>query len=329
MKNYETVKSILEKIKSYQRIIIFRHYRPDGDAVGSTKGLQRILQLSFPEKEIYLQNSDFCDYMAFLGKEDEPIDESLYESALGIVVDTGTADRASNKKFSLCREIIKIDHHIDIKPYGDISWVEEERSSSCEMIAKFYETFRDELVLDKEGATYIYTGMVTDSGRFRYRSVSGDTLRLAGMLLDFGIDTDRLYANLYLDEYNALKFKAYVYNNMKMTDNGVVYIYVDRRMQKRFGLTSEQASNVISSLDSIRGSLIWLAFIDGKKGDDTIRVRLRSRFVTVNTLAEKYSGGGHDCAAGATVHSKKEMKALIAEADERLAKYKSENEGWL
>ena len=197
------------------------------------------------------------------------------------------------------------------------------------MIAKFYEAFRDELVLDKEGATYIYTGMVTDSGRFRYRSVSGDTLRLAGMLLDFGIDTDRLYANLYLDEYNALKFKAYVYNNMKMTDNGVVYIYVDRRMQKRFGLTSEQASNVISSLDSIRGSLIWLAFIDGKKGDDTIRVRLRSRFVTVNTLAEKYSGGGHDCAAGATVHSKKEMKALIAEADARLAKYKSENEGWL
>ena len=329
MKNYETMKSILEKIKSYQRIIIFRHYRPDGDAVGSTKGLQRILQLSFPEKEIYLQNSDYCDYMAFLGKEDEPIDESLYENALGIVVDTGTADRASNKKFSLCREIIKIDHHIDIKPYGDISWVEEERSSSCEMIAKFYETFRDELVLDKEGATYIYTGMVTDSGRFRYRSVSGDTLRLAGMLLDFGIDTDRLYANLYLDEYNALKFKAYVYNNMKMTDNGVVYIYVDKRMQKRFGLTSEQASNVISSLDSIRGSLIWLAFIDGKKGDDAIRVRLRSRFVTVNTLAEKYSGGGHDCAAGATVHSKKEMKALIAEADERLAKYKSENEGWL
>ena len=329
MKNYETMKSILEKIKSYQRIIIFRHYRPDGDAVGSTKGLQRMLQLSFPEKEIYLQNSDYCDYMAFLGKEDEPIDESLYESALGIVVDTGTADRASNKKFSLCKEIIKIDHHIDIKPYGDISWVEEERSSSCEMIAKFYEAFRDELVLDKEGATYIYTGMVTDSGRFRYRSVSGDTLRLAGMLLDFGIDTDRLYANLYLDEYNALKFKAYVYNNMKMTDNGVVYIYVDRRMQKRFGLTSEQASNVISSLDSIRGSLIWLAFIDGKKGDDAIRVRLRSRFVTVNTLAEKYSGGGHDCAAGATVHSKKEMKALIAEADERLAKYKSENEGWL
>ena len=329
MKNIEVMRAILEKIKEYDRIIIFRHLRPDGDAVGSTKGLQAILKLTFPEKEIYLQNSDYCDYMKFLGPEDEPIADELYADALGIVVDTGTLDRISNKKYELCRELVKIDHHIDIKPYGDISWVEEERSSSCEMIAKFYDTFKDELKISAEAARYIYTGMVTDSGRFRYRSVSGDTLRLAGMLLDFGIDTDRLYANLYLDEYNALKFRAYVYNNMKMTDNGVVYIYVDRRMQKRFGLTSEQASNVISSLDSIRGSLIWLAFIDGKKGDDAIRVRLRSRFVTVNTLAEKYSGGGHDCAAGATVHSRKEMKALIAEADARLAKYKSENEGWI
>lgn len=329
MKNYELMRSILEKIKEYQRIIIFRHYRPDGDAVGSTKGLQRMLKLSFPEKEIYLQNCDFCDYMAFLGKEDDPIEESLYADALGIVVDTGTADRASNKKFSLCREIIKIDHHIDIKPYGDISWVEEERSSSCEMIAKLYDSFRDELKLDKEGATYIYAGMVTDSGRFRYRSVSGETMRLAGLMLDLGVDTDTLYANLYLDEYSALKFKAYVYKHMRMTENGVVYIRVDAKMKKRFGLTNEQASNVISSLDSIRGSLIWLAFIDGDKGDSTVRVRLRSRFVTVNQLAERYNGGGHDCAAGATVHSTKEVKALIAEADALLAKYKSENEGWL
>ena len=171
--------------------------------------------------------------------------------------------------------------------------------------------------------------MVTDSGRFRYRSVSGETLRLAGMLLDQGIDTDNLYANLYLDEYKALKFKAYVYTHMKMTENGVVYIFVDRKMQKKFGLTSEQASNAVSALDSIRGSLIWLAFIAGKKGDDAIRVRLRSRFVTVNQIAENYNGGGHDCASGATVHSKKEMAALIADADRTLGEYKKNNEGWL
>jgi phosphoesterase RecJ-like protein len=147
------------------------------------------------------------------------------------------------------------------------------------------------------------------------------------MLLDKGVDTDTLYAHLYMKGFNEFKFQSYVYKKMKTTENGVAYLYVDRAMQKKFSLTSEQASASISYLDSIKGSLIWLAFIEGADGD--IRVRLRSRFVTVNTLAEKYGGGGHDCACGATVHSKKEAKALISEADELLKNYKSNNEGWL
>ena len=80
-------------------------------------------------------------------------------------------------------------------------------------------------------------------------------------------------------------------------------------------------------MDSIKDSLIWIAFIESDAG--SIRVRLRSRFVTINEVAEKYNGGGHDCASGATVHSRKEMKALIADADARLADYKENNEGWL
>ncbi|MBO7304637.1 MAG: bifunctional oligoribonuclease/PAP phosphatase NrnA [Clostridia bacterium] len=318
---------IFDKIKEYDRIIIFRHFRPDGDAIGSTKGLQRILKLTYPEKEIYIQNCDSSDYLAFLGGEDEPIADELYADALAIVIDTGDTKRVSNQKFSLCREVAVIDHHIQTSPYGDYRWVIEEKSSSCEMIAEFYDAFRDELKIDTEAATYIYTGMVTDSGRFRFRSVSGETLRLAGVMLDLGVDTDRLYAELYLEEYDYLKFKAYVYENMKMTENGVAYIYVDRAMQERFSLTQEKASAVVSCLDSIRGSIIWLAFIDNDDG--TTRVRLRSRFVTVNELAERYHGGGHDCAAGATVYSPDEMAALLSEADALIKEYKENNEGWL
>ena len=67
----ENMKIILDKIKEYKKILIFRHFRPDGDAVGSTKGLARILKLTYPDKEIYLQNADFSNYLAFLGGEDE------------------------------------------------------------------------------------------------------------------------------------------------------------------------------------------------------------------------------------------------------------------
>ena len=175
--NIENMKRILDKIKEYDRIIIFRHKRPDGDAVGSTKGLREILRLSYPEKEILLLNADYSDYVAFLGDEDAPVADEYYATALGIVIDTATSDRISNPKYALCHEVVRIDHHIDNNPYTEISWVEEHKSSACEMIAEFYYTFRDELKISREAATYIYTGMVTDSGRFRFRSVSGDTMR--------------------------------------------------------------------------------------------------------------------------------------------------------
>ena len=325
--NVEKMRVVLDKIKEYDKIIIFRHKRPDGDAVGSTKGLREILRLTFPEKEISLINNDYSDYVGFLGGEDGQMPDEYYADALGIVIDTATLDRISNPKFALCKELVKIDHHIEKEPYGDCSYVEEERSSACEIIAAFYDAFKDELKINKDAATYIYAGMVTDSGRFRFRSVSGDTLRLAGMLLDLGVDTDTLYANLYMRDFHTLKFQSYVYNKMKITENGVAHLYVDRAMQKKFGLTSEEASASVSYMESIRNSLIWIAFIENKDG--SIRVRLRSRFVTVNEIAENYHGGGHACASGATVYSKKEMKALIKDCDARLKEFKENNEGWL
>ena len=323
----ENMQRILDKIKQYDKIILFRHFRPDGDAIGSTKGLARILKLTYPEKKIYLQNADYSNYLAFLGKEDELLADEEYADALGIVLDTATQERISNKKFSLCKEIIKIDHHIPVQDYGVCQWVEESRSSLCEMIAYFYDVFKDELKIDKEAATYIYTGMVTDSGRFRFREVSGNTLRLAGLMLDQGVDLDYVYSHLYMRDFKSFKFESYAHRKMKISENGVVTLFVTRGMKKKFKLSNEDASASVSYMEGIKNSLIWIAFI--QMDDGSIRVRLRSRYVTVSELAEKYNGGGHACAAGATVYSKKEMKQLIAEADALLKEYKEKNTGWL
>ena len=323
----ENMQKILDKIKEYDKIFIFRHFRPDGDAVGSTKGLAGILQCTYPDKKIYLQNADFAQYVAFLGKEDELLPDEEYQDALGIVLDTATTERISNQKYALCKEIIKIDHHIPVQSYGDYEWVEEERSSCCEMIAAFYKAFKNELKIDKKAASCIYTGMVTDSGRFRFREVSGETMRLAGLMLDQGIDADKIYAHLYMDDFETLKFEAYVQKKIQRTENGVAYLFVDKKMKKKFHLTNETASASVSYMEKIKGSLIWLAFI--QNDDGSIRVRLRSRFVTVSELAERYHGGGHACASGATVYSKSEMKTLLKEADALLKAYKEKNEGWL
>lgn len=320
--NEDIRRSILDKIKAYDRVIISRHLRPDGDAVGSTMGLMYILRASFPDKEILLDHEDKCEYVSFLNEEDSSVTDEMYADALLIVIDTGTADRISNSRYKLARELIKIDHHVDTMPYGDISWVEDFRSSACEMIVDWWMTFRDELILNKEAALCLYTGMVTDSGRFRFDGTTGATLRCAAELLDVGIDTETLFARLYLEDFEYLKFESYVYDNMKMTEHGVAYIYVDKAMQEKFSLSTEQASNVVSLLNEIKGSIIWLAFIEY---DDMIRVRLRSRFVTVNELAGRYSGGGHPCASGATIHTAGEMEQLLKDADELIADYKEHN----
>ena len=327
--NREVKKQILDKIKEYDRIMLFRHVRNDGDCVGATKGFKRILQLTFPQKEILLIDSDTAKYLEFLGPEDEAVADEMYADALGIVIDTASEARISNKNYSLCKELIKIDHHIPVENYGDIMWVEEERSSACEMIADFYNTFRDELKIDQEGATYLYTGMVTDSGRFKYEGVTGDTLRCAATLLDVGVDTQTLFARLYLEAFEYLKFKAHIYQRMQITENGVAYIFIDKAMQEEFGLSLEQASACVGNLDSIRGCIVWMALIENNDEQQSIRVRLRSRFVHINSLAEKYHGGGHACASGATVYSREEMDALLKDADALVKEYKETHEDWL
>ena len=327
--NEEIKRAIFEKIKAYHRIMLFRHIRMDGDCVGASKGLKELIRATFPDKEVLLVDAQHSDFLAFLGPDEDAVPDETYRDALAIVVDTSEKSRISNPKYALCREIIKIDHHIETDPYGHLNWVEEERSSACEMIADFYASFRNEWVLTKEAASFIFLGMVTDSGRFRFSGVTGETMRLAGLMLDAGIDTETLYANLYLQDYEAMKFKAYVYEHMERTENGVAYIDVTQDMRKQFGLNLEAASSVINYLENIRGCLCWLAFIESDDPQEGIRVRLRSRFMTVNQVAEKHHGGGHACAAGATVYSLEEMVSLIREMDEAAGKYKETHEGWL
>ena len=325
--NTQALTPILDKIKAYDHIILFRHRRPDGDCLGASKGLQRILRLSFPGKVIDLPESDTSDYLAFLGPDDPALPDEAYQNALGIGVDTGDAERISNPKYALCRELIKIDHHPDRDAYAGLSWVEEHSASCCEMIAAFYTHFQQELCMDQRAAALLYTGIVTDSGRFRYPEVNGDTLRYAAALLDAGVDTQRLFAQLYLRDAVSFRFQAYVYEHLQLTENGVAYLRIDAQTQQRFSLSFEDASAAIGYLDSIRGCLCWLAFIDAP--DNTIRVRLRSRFVAINTLAERHHGGGHAFASGATVYSKDEIQSLIAEADALVRDYKAEHSDWL
>ncbi len=324
----ETVKqTILEEIRGHEKIAVYRHRRPDGDAIGAARGLALLLRAGFPEKDIRLVSDDRSDYVAFLGADDPQPEAAFFESALAIIVDAGTKDRISGKGFEQAEKCIKIDHHRDEDPYGDISWVEPERSSAAEMIADLWQSFPEELVMTQEAALCLYTGMVTDTDRFRFPSTGSTTLRLAAALLEQGIDTETLFSRLRLEDFSYFQYEAYIFEHMQQTEHGVVYLFVTREMQKMFSLSSEKAGASVNFLDGVKGGLIWLVFIEQEKG--VIRVRLRSRFTSVRELASRYRGGGHDRASGATVYSEEEARQLLAEADELVKNYKETHEDWL
>ena len=325
--NSEIKENIFQKIKEADNIIIARHFRPDGDAIGSSRGLKRILELSFPEKTIKLCNKDYSDFLAFLGNEEEAVSDDFISSSLAILLDTATHDRLSDPRAMNAKYVIKIDHHIEIDKYGDLSWVEDNRSSCSELIADFYQTFKNELKIDKYAATCIYTGMNTDSGRFSFSSITGETLRLAGLMLDQGVDIENLQANLDLRDIKVFKSHAEMFEKVKVTDSGFAYLYLDQETQKRWNLTREEASDSVALMSSIKGSIAWAAFIENP--DKTIRVRVRSRFMTINKIAERYHGGGHDRASGATCYTHEEMESLVKDLSEAVKEYKDNHSNWI
>ena len=318
---------IIEKIEKANTIIIHRHSKPDGDALGSQIGLFELIRENYPAKRVYKVGDEAGRYAFMEGSVMDLIDDSLYKNALAIVLDTSAKHLISDVRYEGAADTARLDHHIFVEKICDGEVTDTSYESCCGLITEL--AIEAGWKINPQAAKALYTGMVTDSGRFKYSGVNGNTMRCAGTLLDVGVDTDTLFARLYLEAFEYLKFKAHIYQKMQITPNGVAYIVVDREMQKEFGLTQEMASACVGNLDSIRGVISWIAFIETGDENGAIRVRLRSRFVHINSIAEKYHGGGHACASGATVYSQEELEALLADTDALVKEYKETHEGWL
>lgn len=324
---------ILNKIKEYDTIIIHRHIRPDGDCIGSQMGLKEIIKQNFKDKKVYAVGDDIPEYLSTIGTPDSVSDE-LYATSLVIVVDTSNKERIHDERWQKGNYIIKIDHHDDSEEFGDLSYVDPTSPACSSIIVSMFKTWEN-LIMPKEAAYALYFGITTDTGRFRYRGVDGRVLENAGYLVDQGLDIQEIYERLYVEDLSTTKLEGYVLTHFKTTPSGVAYIYFTEKMMKKYGVSKEDAANLVNSLSSIKGSLIWVAFVDqmleseiDKNGQDKskeIRCRLRSRRVAINEIASHYRGGGHLQASGATIYSRKEMNAILKELDDALRIYKKEN----
>ncbi len=302
---------ILEKIKKYDTVIIHRHSKPDGDAVGSQIGLKHIIRENFPEKTVYAVG-DGAGYLSFMeDSTTDTVDDRVYENALAIILDCGSPHLVSDTRYKLAAATARIDHHIFTEKFTDTEVIETSFESCCGMIAEFAR--ESALRLSVIAARSLFTGLVTDSGRFRYDCTNERSFRIAEYLYSCGINANSIYRNLYSDTYENKKIKAQFTLKIKFTKNNVAYIYTTKDELSELGIDTFTVSRgMVGTMAEIKGVGIWVNFTETDSG---VLCELRSADLNINPIAVKYGGGGHAKASGATVPDRNTAMAMLNDLD--------------
>lgn len=313
------LKDIINKIVEYDKIIIHRHERPDPDAIGSQAGLAEMIKYTYPEKEVYIVGEEEAG-LAFLANMDQ-ISDNVYNNSLVIVTDTANTERIDDKRYDKGDFLIKIDHHPNEEPYGDIVWVNTEASSTSEMIYELYANSLGKFKMNDKIALLLYAGIVGDTGRFLYPNTTSITHRYTSELLKYDIKFHEFYLQLYKKDLKVTRLEGYVLQNFELLDDCVGVMSLTKEILEKFQVTPNESSALVNSFSNVEGLLAWVFFVEDK---DSIRVRLRSKGPIINKLAQKYHGGGHPLASGAKASSWDVTKQIVQDLRAICEEYKKQ-----
>ncbi len=315
------LETLLNKIKEYDTIIIHRHSRPDGDALGSQLGLKQALIDTYPNKHVYAVG-DLNPRLSWLGEMDI-IDDSVYQNALVILCDTAVDYMVSDLRCKTGKELFVIDHHTNPCNLADNDHfiVDSTRAAAAELIAEIL--LDNGFIVSKEAAKYLYTGIVTDSGRFMYNETSSRTLRVAARLLDTGFDPQKIYEKLYVETLESKRLTALFTNRFNVTEHNVAYLINTKETLEEYNLSFNDCSRgMVSVMAGIEGINIWANFTYDETKDKVV-CEFRSRGFSIVDIAKKYGGGGHDQACGATIDNFDMVKDVLKDFDERMIEHGS------
>lgn len=310
---------ILKAIKKYPKIVVFRHVIPDFDALGTQWGVATWIKDNFPKKQIKVVGEDHPSFTPRLYPKMQKVSQKFFDKkTLCIVVDSANMDRIDDQRFNQGGMLIKIDHHPNLNPYGDICLVETTTCAASELWMKMVISYGDNYVLSKKAATYLFSGIAGDSGRFMYQSTTAQTFEIAKKLLETGINAhDDVYLKMYEKTLEDLKITAYLLNHYKISPKGVAYYVLTHQEQSDLGMLSSQGKDSVNMFSNIKDIHIWCSISEDKK-DNVWRVSIRSKKVTINQIAAKYKGGGHAQASGCKLTSIDQLPELIADLDNLL-----------
>lgn len=300
---------IAEAIKKYDTIIIHRHTNPDGDALGSQIGLKAVLQENFPNKKIYVVGDDAKRYSFMDGSVMDEIADEVYDGALAIVLDCGASHLISDDRYQKAAFTVRFDHHIYAEKICDLEKVDTSYESCCGLLTEFI--LSSGFALSPVSAKALYTGMITDSGRFRYDSTTAQTFRLAAALMEQNFDVNSIYNQLYADDFSSVRLRAQFVLKIQLTGDGVAYIYTTKEELATYNADTFTISRgMVGTMADLRGIHTWVNFTET---EEKVLCEIRSNKYNINPIAVKYGGGGHAKASGASLKDKAEAMALLAD----------------
>ena len=314
--NKKDVTRILSAIKRYDRIAIFRHSKPDFDALGSQMGLAIWLKDNFPNKEIRVLGDNHVTFTPRLYPEMDNLSEDWFKKPfLAIVLDTANTSRVADPRWKKAKFKIKIDHHPEVEKYGKIQVVRTDACAAAEILTDILLSFKGNYVLSKEAASYLYSGIAGDSGRFQYSSTSEVSFITASYLLAAGIELSDVYQRMYQKKIEDLQVTAYILNHFTVSEHGVAYYVLDANIQKELNITTERGKENVNLFSNIEGINAWCSITEDPK-DNCWRISIRSKAAPINEVAAKWEGGGHAQASGAKIDNLEQLPAFINDLDQ-------------
>ncbi len=307
---FEDAKKLIE---DSSKIYIVGHKNPDGDSIGSAFSICLALRkLNKDANVIISKYSDSFSFLPYINEEHTFVKEDKFD--LLICVDSSDSARLdiSKEDFDKAKNILMLDHHKKVAPYGNINIIRDDFPATCELIYDFLEFLNVEI--DKDIASFIYMGIMTDTGSFNYSSTRSSTLRIVANLVDLGIDFSYICDKLNHTMKEAkLKLLAKTIDNMEVYFDGKLrYSYIPYSFILSLGLDEEDAEGMTNYLRLPEKTEVAV-YIRGKS-DGTYKVSLRSGgSVDVSKIAIDFGGGGHMRASGYTITNnlEKGKKQLI------------------
>lgn len=308
---YQEIRAAIE---AHATIILHRHSSPDGDALGSQIGLKHLIRENYPQKTVYAVGDAAGRYAFMPDSVMDTVPDEAYRTALAIILDTSSPLLISDERYRTAHATARIDHHLFLQPIAQTEAIDSSYESCCGMIAHMAQECGWRV--PDAAAQALFTGMVTDSGRFRYDATSARTFRLAASLMEHPIDTEALYRSLYTSSLEETKLRAAFVQKIALTPHGVAYIYTTR--EEMAGLQADLFSisrGMVSVMNDLAGVEIWANFTEADQG---VLCELRSSRLNINPIAVQYGGGGHKKASGATLKDRAEAMCMLEDLD-RLA----------